>query len=136
MSSKVKSWSEKYQSRTKVEKKILDKPFAGMKPGQLMLIPTPYEIDSWIREIQKGEFRTIDDMRASLAQKHCADVTCPATTSIFLRIVAELAWEKIQAGASSMDVTPFWRVIEPDSKLALRLSCSPEWIAQMRSSEE
>lgn len=136
MAAKKKSWQDKYFSRTVPEKKILETSFAGMKPGQLMLISTPQEIDAWIRDLKPGELRTLDELRESLANKHQAEVTCPATTSIFLRIVAELAWEEIQAGASPKDVTPFWRVVEPNSKLALRLSCTKEWLAEMRSTDK
>jgi hypothetical protein len=135
MAKTTKSWRDKYNMRTASETTTLETPFAGMKPGQLMLISTPKEIDDWVRSLKPGEFRTIGDLRTALAMKHHAEVTCPATTSIFLRIVAEVALEEIQAGAAEHAVTPFWRVIEPGSRLASRLSCSNDWIASMRSRE-
>jgi hypothetical protein len=32
-------------------------------------------------------------------------------------------------------ITPFWRVIEPKSALAKKLTCGPEFIEEMRAAE-
>ena len=73
---------------------------------------------------------------ADLARVHGADRTCPLTTGIFLRIVAEAAWEELQAGADPGAITPFWRVIAPDSSLARKLACGTDFIAGMRLYEQ
>jgi hypothetical protein len=38
-------------------------------------------------------------LRRELAQVHGADATCPVSTAIFPRVVAEAAWDDVQAGA-------------------------------------
>ncbi len=72
-------------------------------------------------------------MRQFLAKVHHADATCPVTTGIFLRIVAEAAYEEYLEG--KQDITPFWRVIEPDSILAKKLVATPAFIVAMRERE-
>ena len=54
-------------------------------------------------------------MRGKLAADFAADVTCPLTTGIFVRIVAEAAEEDRLNGRQK--VTPYWRVIKDDGSL-------------------
>lgn len=75
------------------------------------------------------------DLRAALADEHGADATCPVSTAIFLRIVAEAALERIGEGAPVAEVTPFWRVVAPGSKLAAKLSCGNEFLRLRRQME-
>lgn len=49
--------------------------------------------------------------------------------------MAEAAWEEIELGKEPDLVTPFWRVIEPSSSIAKKLSCGLEFIEAMRSQE-
>jgi hypothetical protein len=119
----------------KPEVKRLDKSFADLKEGTDMLISTPVEIDQQLRRIPKGKTKTVLQLRQELAKKHEADGTCPLTTGIFLRIASEAALEQMGAGAAPDDVTPFWRVVEPGSKLAKKLSCGDDFIESMRASE-
>ena len=74
-------------------------------------------------------------MRAALAKKHKADATCPASTPIFLRVISEAAFEEIQAGKGFDEVTPFWRVVHPESKLAQKLECGVDLIRSLRKKE-
>lgn len=74
-------------------------------------------------------------LRAELVARHGADATCPVSTAIFLRIVAEAALEEIAKGRPPAQVTPFWRVIAPGSSIASKLSCGDEFISIMRSME-
>jgi len=37
---------------------------------------------------------------------------------------------------ASVDVAPFWRLIDPDSKVAVRLTVDYEWIAAQRAAEQ
>lgn len=74
-------------------------------------------------------------LRHALAQAQAADATCPVSTAIFLRVVAEAARDEMQAGARAAEVAPFWRVIEPESPLAKKLRCGPQWTAQQRAAE-
>jgi hypothetical protein len=52
-----------------------------------------------------------------------------------LCICAEAAIERINAGAALSEVTPFWRVIEPGSTIARKLSVDAHWIAHQRDIE-
>lgn len=82
-----------------------------------------------------GETREVQQMRRELAALHGADATCPVSTAIFLRTVAEAAWDDIEAGVPASDVTPFWRVVDPGSPLAKKLRAGGAWIAQQRAAE-
>ena len=130
-----KSWSAKLAAQREPEVKVLTKPFAGLTPGTHMLVSSPQEIDTWIRGIPPGETRSIDELKQELSTRHGADTACPASTMIFLRIAAEAAWEALEVGASPDEVTPFWRIIEPGSTVASRLSCDMEFIRIQRARE-
>ena len=69
-------------------------------------------------------------MRKDLALTHQSEVNCPVTTGIFLRIVSEVSYEKIIQGEKNP--TSFWRVFDPQSKLANKLSCGPSFVQEMR----
>lgn len=135
MSSKPKTWRERLtKSKTSVVKQ-LDFDFAGLKRGMTMLVSSPEEIDTYIQSIPYGETRSINQLRAELAQKHNADATCPASTPIFLRVVAEAACEGLQSGKDLDSITPFWRVVEPGSRLAQKLTCGSGFLEALRERE-
>ncbi|MBM3347843.1 MAG: hypothetical protein FJY55_15320 [Betaproteobacteria bacterium] len=75
----------------------------------------------------------LEQLRAALAKTYAADGACPLTTGIFCRIAAEHAYEQFQMGAKR--VAPFWRVIDPASPLARKLSCGPAFIRKQRQVE-
>jgi hypothetical protein len=81
----------------------------------MMLIPTPQLVDKVVRTIAKGKLATVRDVRERLARDSSADVTCPLTTGIFLRIAAEAAEEDRADGRKR--VTPYWRVVKDDGGL-------------------
>lgn len=107
----------------------------GMPAGVKMLISTPLEIRDYIRAIPVGQKVEILQSRKDLANRHGAEVTCPLTTGIFLRIVADAALEDLEKGASIASITPFWRVIAAKDKVAKKIACGPEFIAAQRESE-
>jgi hypothetical protein len=74
-------------------------------------------------------------MRRELAALHGADAACPVSTALFLRTVAEAAWDDIEAGMPPTAVAPFWRVVDPRSPLAKKLRSGAAWIAQQRAAE-
>lgn len=78
----------------------------------------------------------VAELRRRLAEKHGADGCCPLTVGIFLRIVAEHAWDELSAGKSLEKVAPFWRVVDPKSPLAKKLRAGAEWIRLQRLAEE
>ena len=129
----AKSWSEKFESKPHPEVKIIEKDFWGQKAGDRMLIPSPKLIEEYLNDSVRGAQIDILQMRRDLAAAQDADFTCPMTTSIFLRIVAEYNLEKIARNES--EVAPFWRAIDPKSDLAKKLSCGPAFISSKKEEE-
>jgi len=84
-----------------------------------MLIPTPKLVDELIRRVPKGKLATVGELRRKLAVDFKADVTCPLTTGIFLRIAAEAAEEDRAQGRKR--VTPYWRVVKDDGSFNPKL---------------
>jgi hypothetical protein len=131
-----KTWTEKMQSdKTPVVKRI-DAAFADMPANSRMLIATPQIIDEYIRQIPKGTMVPLQTMRKDLALEYHADFTCPLTTGIFLRIVAEAGFEKYQQTNSIKGMTPFWRVIDAHSPLSKKLQCGPDFILARQKAEK
>ena len=87
--------------------------------GGMMLIPTPKLVDELIRRVPKGKLATVGELRRKLAVDFKADVTCPLTTGIFLRIAAEAAEEDRAQGRKR--VTPYWRVVKDDGSFNPKL---------------
>lgn len=121
----------------KKEPKVVElaKPFGGMQPGQMMYVATPAIVAEYLRKIPEGEVRTMPQMRAELAAANDCDGTCPLSTAIFLRVASEAALEDLGEGRDPTQVIPFWRGVEPDSKVAQRLPVEPDWIAGKRAAE-
>lgn len=133
MSRARKSWTQKFRQSPPFKIKPLHCDMAGMKAGQIMIVPSPDIIDACIREIPRGASMDAREMRAKLAAAHGAEVCCPITTGILLRVVAEAAIEAHEHGAP--DVTPFWRVIDEKSPAAAKLSCGAGFVRAMRQAE-
>jgi len=125
---KKKTWVEKLIEIKDPQIKRIEIGFADIPAGSMMLIATPQLIDQYIREIGFGKRIDSKTLRKDLALDHHADYTCPVTTGIFLRIVAEASFEKLQKGAAIEDITPFWRVIAPNSSLAKKLSFGQDFL--------
>jgi hypothetical protein len=128
---KPTDWRKRYERAKQPHVVTLHTDFAGVKAGMQMLISSPAELADYIARIPKGETRTIARLRTDLARKAQADAMCPVTCSIFLKVVAEVALTDLKAGKSMDHVVPFWRVIEPTSKLAAKLSCEPDGVAHL-----
>ena len=133
--SKRKSWAEKLNDGREPLVEISDKGFAGIIAGQRMLIPTPKLINEYIRQIPKGKAVDSSTIRKDLAMEHGAEVTCPLTTGIFLRIVAEAAYEEYQKGKPLTEITPFWRVINEGSPTAKKLTFGIDFLKEQRAKE-
>jgi hypothetical protein len=80
-----------------------------------MLIPRPVDIERLVSTVKKGKLITKSELRRKLAEESKADVTCPLTTGIFLRIVSEAAEEDFQGGRKK--IAPYWRVIGDNGEL-------------------
>ncbi len=132
---KKKSWSEKLNSSKPHEVKPVPRDMMGMKKGEMMLIPSPQIINNFIKSIPKGTSMDVKTLRKKLAKKHKAEVTCPITTGILLRIVAEAAYEAYEQGAKLSAVTPVWRVLDEDTPTMKKLSYDTAFILDQRARE-
>jgi hypothetical protein len=108
------AWREKLDKAQ--EPKLVKIPPTMSRFGKgTMLIPTPKLVDQIVRAIGKGKLATVHEIRRKLARDFSADVTCPLTTGIFLRIAAEAAEEDREHGRKR--ITPYWRVVKEDGSL-------------------
>ena len=80
-----------------------------------MLVPSPREVEAVIRTVPRGSVMTVAQIREYLAGKYAADVTCPLTTGIFVRLAAEAAEEDALAG--KVEITPYWRIVKDDGSM-------------------
>ena len=123
--------------RKKSPKKVqLEYDFAGIKAGSMMFMGTPLIVDEFIRKIPFGITRTVPAMRNELARRNKCDATCPVSSAIFVRMVAEAALEEIEEGKTVDEVSPFWRILEGGDKISGKLNCDPNWIDQQRAMEK
>ena len=129
----AKSWQEKFDAKPHHDIKVIEKDFWGQKAGDRMLIPSPKMIQAYLDDSESTDLNLVQ-MRKDLAAANGAEFTCPMTTGIFLRIVAELSLEKMSH--STEGITPFWRVIDPKSDLAKKLSCGSKRIAELKSGDQ
>jgi len=110
-----KSWREKLETNQQPKVIQLSPEQAGRLGSENMLVSCPQEVDRLIREIPTGELATITELRGALARRHNADLTCPISTGIFVRIAAEAAEEDRTGGLAQ--ITPYWRVLTRDGRL-------------------
>ena len=131
----AKSWTEKRDTNKEIQVKINDKKFADIPAGTRMLIPSPKIVDDFVKTIPNGSFMSTKDLRNRLAIQYDAEMTCPLVTGIFLRIISEAAYEEYQLDKNIEKITPFWRVVDPDSKLANKLTFGTEFLIQNQANE-
>jgi hypothetical protein len=130
-----KTWLERFQDPKPYEVKPAPSTIAGMRAGQIMLVPIPGMIDSFIRRVPSGTCVDVKTMRQALAIQHGAEVTCPIYTGYHLRTVAEAAYEAYQQGVAITEITPFWRVIDARSLTARRLACGLDFLRMKQQQE-
>jgi hypothetical protein len=130
-----KTWTEKFNAPQEPVVKPAPIDIAGMKKGEIMLVPTPKIIDAFIGKIPRGKSMDVKTFRTKLAKKHKAEVTCPITTGFHLRAVAEVALEKLNGGAKLTDITPFWGVLDETAPTTAKLSCGAAFVKKQRKAE-
>ncbi len=131
-----KTWAEKMEAGGRSPRvKRIEKPFAGRKAGEKMLIATPRLVESYIRAIPEGQSVDVKTLRDDLAREAGADFTCPVSTGMFLRIVAEAAWEAHEKGTPIDALPPIWRVLDSQSPTLKKLSFDPEFLLAQRRKE-
>lgn len=133
--SRKKSWQEKLHINRVPEVERTRKKFADIPAGSTMLIATPLMVDDYIRQIPKGQFRAIGQIRKDLAAENHAEYTCPVTTGIFVRIVAEAAYEEYLKGKPLSRIAPFWRALSPRSPSAKKLSFGMDFLLERQKKE-
>ena len=130
-----KSWVEKRDINKQYQVKINPKKFADIPVGAKMFIPTPQILDNFVQYIPSGSFLTLKQIRQDLSRKYRVEMTCPVVTGISLRIISEAAFEEYQIDQNLDEITPFWRVVDPDSKLANKLACGIDFIIERQFQE-
>lgn len=89
--------------------------FPGSKDAESMVVSTPREVDSLLKQIPEGRLVTLNEIRGHLAHIYSTDIACPVSTAIFINIAAAAAEELRVQGET--DLTPWWRVLKPAGKL-------------------
>jgi hypothetical protein len=130
-----KSWTERLNDPGPHEIKPAPADIAGMRTGQIMLVPTPRMIDDFMRALPPGTSVDVKAMRRVLAERYGAEVTCPIYTGYHVRTVAEAALESLRMGAELTAITPFWRVLDERSPTTGRLTCGISFVADQRRRE-
>lgn len=130
-----KSWAEKRDGAPAPHVNLLAKAFMGAPAGGRLFIASPRLVQAYMDAIPCGQTRTVPQMREEFARNAGAHVTCPTSTGLFVRIVAEAALDDLRAGAPEAKVTPFWRLVAPESDAAKKLSCGPAFVKRMRVAE-
>ena len=129
------TWCQRLERSEQSQVKPVPIPIAGMKAGQIMLVPTARQVDAFIRSIPPGESMSTQALRAALAAGSRAEVTCPITTGFHLRTVAEAAYERFQQGVPMAELTPFWRVLDAAAPTSRKLSFGYEFVRRQRAAE-
>lgn len=130
-----KTWAEQLAESDGVDIRPVSEGRRGMTPGKSMLYPSARMVNDAIREIPAGQAVTPKELRATLADRHDAEYTCPVTTTIMLRIVAEAANEARGHGMAPAEVTPVWRVLDRRASALRKLTFDPAWILEERDRE-
>ncbi|HLK68105.1 MAG TPA: MGMT family protein [Bryobacteraceae bacterium] len=112
---KRKSWREKMDNPN-LPKLVPVMPQMQKRYGNgMMVLPSPKEVDAFMRTVPEGSVTTISQIRGYFAEKYMVETACPLVTGIFVRIAAEAAEEDAREGSS--EITPYWRVVRADGSL-------------------
>jgi hypothetical protein len=116
MARKSKSWQEKLHNDNGCPRvvRITDKMSQRWGTGTVV-IPSPLEVDGYMRSVPPGKVITINEIRQALALKHGATIGCPMTTGIFAWVAAHAADELAFGGEKN--ITPFWRTLKTGGEL-------------------
>ncbi|MGH2562082.1 MAG: hypothetical protein ACRDJH_23735 [Thermomicrobiales bacterium] len=129
-------WAEKLDEPRDIEIRPVAEGRKNLRAGQLMPYPNGRAVDAVIRAIPTGQAMTRKSLRDELARTHGADISCPVTTGICLRIVAEAAYEAFTNGTPIAEVAPVWRVLDPTAPVLKKVSFDPAFILDQRAREQ
>jgi alkylated DNA nucleotide flippase Atl1 len=111
MGHRKKSWKEKLADSKDFPRIVKLKGKLRKSWGaENCVIPAPAEVDKIMRRVPRGRLVTINQIRAFLAKKHGAEISCPITTGIFARVAAGAAEEDAAVGKKR--ITPYWRTLK------------------------
>ncbi len=97
------------------------------RQGGRMLVATPLLVAAEVARVRRGEVVTTGELRLRLARHFCADRTCPASTGIFLAVVAGAVSEDLLRGRKPR--WPIWRVVSDDGRLHPNWPLDARWRA-------
>lgn len=133
--SRTMSWTERLNDPRPHEVKRAPLSIAGMRKGQMMLVPSARLVAAFVRTVKRGHSMDARQLRAALAAAHGAEVCCPITTGFHLRTVAEAVGEALARGASIGRVAPVWRVLPPGAPTLAKLSYDAALLLRQRRLE-
>jgi hypothetical protein len=97
-----------------------------------MLYPSQALLATAIADLPPGE-GALSAVRPSMADRYGAEVTCPVTTQRLLREIAAGAVKAWESGDHA--VTPFWRVVDPETSTARLMAGGAAFIRARRAEE-
>ena len=127
-----KSWTEKLNVKKEPKVVKLQEAFSDIPADSLMLVATPKLVDDYMKQVPKGHLVDMKTLRKDLASDFHADNSCPLSTAIFVRMAA---FEQYKLGKNLSEITPFWRVIPPGSKMAARLTFGEDFLKEQLKAE-
>jgi hypothetical protein len=133
--SETMTWAERLAASDGINIRPVPEGRRGMTPGKSMLYPSARMVNDAIRAVPEGQTITPKELRSSLADRYDAEYTCPVTTTMMLRIVAEAANEARDSGAKDDEITPVWRVLDAKASALRKLTFDPAWILEERVRE-
>ncbi len=129
------TWADKLAAFDQIDIRPVAEGRPGLTAGALMLYPSARMLNEAIQAIPAGQSVSPKELRARLARQYDVTYTCPVTTTLMLRVVAEAANEALVDGVSLDDVTPVWRVLSRSDSAMRKLTFDPEWILEQRKRE-
>lgn len=130
-----RTWAQRLQTSAPAVVKRAPINIAGIKAGQVMLVPSAAEVDAFVRRIPQGHHMDVRALRQLMASAHQAEVTCPITMGFHIKTVAEAAYEAYTEGRAIQEITPFWRVLSSSSPTLGKLSFDSAFVAHLREQE-
>jgi hypothetical protein len=107
-------------------------PVKGAMVAQRMLYPSQALLAAAIADLPRGG-SALSAVRRSMAAQYGAEVTCPVTTQRMLRDIAAAAVKAWESGDRA--VTPFWRVVDPETPMARLMVGGAAFIRARRAEE-
>ncbi len=129
------TWAEQLETSDGIDLRPVPEGRTNMTPGKTMPYPSAQMVNDAIRALPEGQSVTPKELRLELARRNSADYTCPVTTTMMLRIVAEAANEAHRGGASLTEVTPIWRVLDKRASALKKLTFDPTYVIDQRAAE-